>query len=76
MLFEVKGRIAPPSITVHIQPHWKLICIEEAARRQERDNDDCKLIRELYGKYRIVSVENSSGNNASKAELFITSGGM
>ena len=35
--------------------------------------DDCELVRCLYAGYHILSVENSSGNNASKTELFITS---
>jgi DNA adenine methylase len=35
--------------------------------------DDCELVRCLYAGYQIMSVENSSGNNASKTELFITS---
>jgi DNA adenine methylase len=35
--------------------------------------DDCELVRQLYAGYQMLSVENSSGNNASKTELFITS---
>lgn len=35
--------------------------------------DDCELVRSLYAGFQILSVENSSGNNASKTELFITS---
>ena len=34
--------------------------------------DDCELVRNLYAGYQMLSVENSSGNNASKTELFIT----
>ena len=36
--------------------------------------DDCQLVRELYAGYQMLSIENSSGNNTSKTELFITSG--
>jgi DNA adenine methylase len=35
--------------------------------------DDCELVRSLYAGFQMLRVENSSGNNASKTELFITS---
>lgn len=38
MLVEAKGRVAPVKVDIKIEHGWRILCREEARRRQDRDN--------------------------------------